>query len=126
MTEVPMARILLADDDAATRDFVKRSLSAEGHEVIVTPDGLEALERLVASSGSIDLLISDVQMPSLDGISLAEKAIQASPALKVVLMSGFAGELGRAEHLKPQLAQVISKPFTLEQIRAVVRKALAR
>ena len=119
-----MARILLADDDAATRELVQRALAMDGHDVVVTQDGAEALERLEAGGGRIDLLISDVQMPGVDGIDLVEKGLVASPGLRIILMSGFSGELTRAEHLKPKISRVISKPFTLEQMRAVVKGVL--
>lgn len=118
-----MARILLAEDDAATRDLVQRALSTDGHEMIVTQDGAEALEKLQGAQG-VDLLISDVQMPGIDGIELVEKALSARPKLSVILMSGFSDELGRAEHLKGRIARVISKPFTLEQIRTAVKFVL--
>ena len=120
-----MARILLAEDDAATRDLVQRALGLEGHEMIVTQDGLEALEKLQAAPARIDLLITDVQMPGLDGVALAEKALGINPKLRIVLMSGFADELDRADHLKPRISRVITKPFTLEQIRSAAKAALA-
>jgi two-component system cell cycle response regulator CpdR len=120
-----MARILLAEDDAATRDMAQRALALDGHEVTVTQDGAEALEKLQAAPGRIDLLITDVQMPGLDGVALVEKALAAAPKLRVVLMSGFADELGRAAHLKSKISRIIAKPFTLEQIRAAARAALA-
>jgi two-component system, cell cycle response regulator CpdR len=120
-----MARILLAEDTAATRDLVQRALGADGHEVIVTQDGAEALERLQADPGAIELLISDVQMPGLDGVALVEQGLAVAPRLRVILMSGFADELGRADHLKPRISRIITKPFTLEQIRAAVKAALA-
>ena len=119
-----MARILLAEDDAATRDLVQRALGLDGHEVVVTQDGMEALEKLQAAPARVDLLITDVQMPVLDGIALAEKALGVNPKLRIVLMSGFADELGRAGHLKAKIARVITKPFTLEQICSAVRAAL--
>jgi DNA-binding response OmpR family regulator len=119
-----MARILLAEDDAATRDLVQRALGLDGHDVVVTQDGQEALEKVQDAPGRIDLLITDVQMPGLDGIALIEKVLAANPRLRVVMMSGFADEIGRAAHLKPRIAQIITKPFTLEQIRAAVRAAL--
>ncbi|HEY5827206.1 MAG TPA: response regulator [Hyphomicrobiaceae bacterium] len=118
-----MARILLAEDDAATRDMVQRALTADGHQVVVTQDGAEALEKL-RGGGSFDLLISDVQMPGVDGIELIEKAVAAAPKMRVILMSGFAGELDRAKHLRSKIAREISKPFTLEQVRTVVRSVL--
>jgi two-component system cell cycle response regulator CpdR len=119
-----MARILLADDDAAARDLVQRALASDGHNVVATHDGAEALEQLQAN-GPFDLLISDVQMPGVDGIELIEKAVAAAPKMRVILMSGFAGELDRAKHLRSKIAREISKPFTLEQVRAVVKAALA-
>jgi CheY-like chemotaxis protein len=117
-----MARILLADDDAATRDLVQRALSLDGHDVAVTQDGAEALEQLQAAR--FDVLITDVQMPGLDGVALVEKGLACQPQLRVVLMSGFADEIDRAAPLKPRIARIISKPFTLEQIRSAVKSAL--
>jgi CheY-like chemotaxis protein len=118
-----MARILLADDDAAARDLVQRALASDGHNVVATHDGAEALEQL-QGSGPFDLLISDVQMPGVDGIELIENAVAAAPKMRVILMSGFAGELDRAKHLRSKIAREITKPFTLEQVRTVVRSVL--
>lgn len=118
-----MARILLADDEAATRDLVRRALSADGHEVVATEDGQEALDRLTGGE-RFDLLVSDVQMPGLDGLSLVEKALAAQPDLAVVLMSGHVSQLERAQSMQSRLKATVTKPFTLEQIRAVVRAAL--
>jgi CheY-like chemotaxis protein len=120
-----MARILLADDDASTRDLVQRALGLDGHEVVVTQDGVDALEQLLSDPARIDLLITDVHMPGLDGISLLEKGLAAAPKLRIVLMSGFVGELGRAERWRSKISAIISKPFTLEQIRSAVKAALA-
>ena len=119
-----MARILLADDDATARDLVHRALKSDGHHVSVTQDGAEALEQLNGGAARFDLLISDVQMPGVDGIELIEKALALSPGLRVILMSGFTGELDRAKHLKGKIAREITKPFTLEQVRGVVRAVL--
>jgi CheY-like chemotaxis protein len=126
-----MARILLADDDEATRDLVKRALESDGHSVSITQDGNEALDTLTSagtgtSAGAgFDVLVSDVHMPGLDGVALAQRAIAAAPQLKLLLMSGFAEELERAQALKSANLGVIIKPFTLDQIRAAVRKLLA-
>jgi CheY-like chemotaxis protein len=120
-----MARILLADDDGATRDLVTRALSTDGHSVDATQDGTEALEKLQGSPGAYELLITDVQMPGLDGIALAEQGLAAFPGLRVLLMSGFSDELGRAGKLRSRIASVLTKPFTLEQIKAAVKAALA-
>lgn len=120
-----MARILLADDEPGTRDLLRRTLEADGHAVVTADDGQEALDRLLAEPGRFDLLISDVQMPLLDGISLAEKALAASPSLRVVLMSAHSSGLQRAASLQPRLRATVSKPFTLDAMRSTVAAALA-
>jgi DNA-binding NtrC family response regulator len=120
-----MATILLADDDAAVRDLVRRALSSEGHTVHVTQDGMEALDHLNAHASTIDVLVTDVDMPQLDGISLAEQAAALNTRLAIVLMSGFADQLERAGRLRVRRLLSVSKPFTLEQIKQVVRTVLA-
>jgi len=120
-----MAKILLADDDKATRDLVKRALESDGHAVEITQDGAEALDALSASPDAFDVLVSDVHMPGLDGIELARRAIAAAPSLKLLLMSGFAEELDRAKALASPNLSVIMKPFTLEQVRTAVRTLFA-
>ena len=120
-----MARILLAEDDAATRDMVQRALGSRGSRGDRDAGRVEALERLQAEPTRFDVLVSDVQMPGLDGIGLVEKSLGVNPKLRIVLMSGFAGELDRAAHLKTKISRVITKPFTLEQIRSAVKAALA-
>ena len=119
-----MANILLADDDAANLDLVRRALSADGHTVTTAADGAEALEVLEAAGGAIEVLVADIDMPALDGIALARAARQSQPQLKVVLMSGFAGQLDRARALDGAPIRTVSKPFSLEQIRAEVRAAI--
>jgi CheY-like chemotaxis protein len=116
-----MAKILLADDDATVRDLVNRALTGDGHSVTVTQDGAEALEFFEANAGAIDIIVTDVDMPALDGVSFVAQAIAKDPAVAVVLMSGFSDQLDRAAGLKVRRLISISKPFTLEQIRQAVR-----
>ena len=120
-----MARILLADDDSSTRDLVRRALETDGHSVVVTQDGNEALERLKQDGAAFDVLVTDVEMPMLDGIALAERAFPLLPGMRVLLMSGFTEQLDRAKELKGSHVGVLSKPFTLDQVRDKVRKLLA-
>ncbi len=119
-----MAVILLADDDAAVRDMVRRALTGDGHRVHVTQDGAEALECLGANLPAVDVLLTDVDMPQLDGITLAEKALLLKPAIAVILMSGYADQLDRAARLRARKLLSVSKPFTLDQIKTVVRSVL--
>lgn len=120
-----MATILLADDDASVRDLVQRALSGAGHKVHITQDGVEALDFLTANATAIEVLLTDVDMPQLDGISLAEKALLLKPAIAVVLMSGYSDQLERAARLRARRLLQVAKPFTLEQIKQVVNAVLA-
>lgn len=118
-----MARILLADDDSTLRDLVRRALEADGHSVDVAQDGLEALDQLTAQKAEV--LVSDVNMPGLDGVSLSVRAVADNPGLRVLLMSGFPEELDRAKTIKAARIGTLSKPFTLDQIRASLKALMA-
>lgn len=120
-----MARILLVDDDTTTLNMVGRALVSDGHQVIVCHEGQDALDRVSAAPAAFDLLVSDLQMPGLDGVALAARAVAAAPRLRIVLMSGFSGGIDRAHAIEGAAVRFLSKPFTLEQMRAQVRAALA-
>lgn len=120
-----MPAILLADDDVATLDLVRRALESDGHKVVTTQDGTEALEAITGAAPP-DLLISDINMPGLDGITLAEKAVAAHPKLRILLMSGFSAELDRAKSIKASRLDILTKPFTLDQMRASVKALLSQ
>jgi two-component system, cell cycle response regulator CpdR len=120
-----MARILVADDDRAVAEFVRRALTHHGHDVTVVEDGLAALHALQTSS-SFDLLLTDIVMPGMDGIALALKVARDHPSLRVLLMSGYAAERQRAHNLDVLIQRVISKPFTLQDLVRVVDEVLAK
>ena len=77
-----MARILLAEDDVAVCDFVRRALEMDGHDVVPVHDGGEALERLMSPLEEFDMLLSDIRMPVVDGVApgVADRARQAGTA----------------------------------------------
>lgn len=120
-----MARILLSDDEAATRDLVCRALEMDGHTVEITEEGSEALAK-VKGGNSYDLLITDVEMPVMDGIALAKQALAVAPALHIILISGHDEHLQRSADLPGANVSTLIKPFTLEQIRAQVSEVLAK
>lgn len=117
-----MAKILLADDEDTVRTFVQRALEADGHEVRGVGDGGQALDALTEKP--FDLLLSDIVMPVMDGISLALTVASSYPDLRVLLMTGYPGEQTRAHNLDLLIDSVISKPFTLAEIQERVRDAL--
>ncbi len=118
-----MARILLADDDAATLDLVRRALELDGHTVTTADDGTDAAAK-IAGGGAFDVIVTDIQMPGMDGISLAKSVLAANPRLKVVLISAHAEVLDQARNLDPVAVRLLAKPFTIEQVRGIVRAAL--
>ena len=120
-----MARILLADDDVAARDLVRRALELDGHSVHLSSDGAEAIAAFEAATASpFDLIITDVEMPGTDGIALAKHALAASSKIKVLMISGFTDALERGRWLGPARLGVLAKPFTLEQIRRSIKTVL--
>jgi CheY-like chemotaxis protein len=120
-----MARILIAEDEESLRLLVARALATAGHEVVSVCDGAEALDTLSREAGRFDLLLTDIKMPLMDGIALALAASRDHPELTILLMTGYADQRERAHGLEALIHDVISKPFSLDQIRAAVKGALA-
>jgi CheY-like chemotaxis protein len=120
-----VARILVADDDRAVAEFVRRALAHHNHDVTVVEDGVAALHAL-GTQDPFDLLLTDIVMPQMDGIALALKVARDYPDLRVLLMSGYAAERQRAHNLDVLIQRVISKPFTLQELVRVVEEVLAK
>jgi two-component system cell cycle response regulator CpdR len=121
-----VARILIAEDEEPLRGLVARALAEVGHEVVTTADGAEALDKLQSEAGRFDLLLADIKMPVMDGLALALAAARDFPALPILLMTGFAGQRERASGLEALISDVISKPFSVAEIKLAVAAALAK
>ena len=119
-----MARILLSDDDDAVRSFVKRALELDGHDVVAAVDGADAFDKLTDEKGAFDLLLTDIRMPMMDGIALALATARDFPRLTILLMTGYADQRERASDLEALIHDVVTKPFSLDQIRGAVAEAL--
>jgi DNA-binding NtrC family response regulator len=117
-----MAKLLIVDDEAPVREFLVRGLAAAGHETSAVADGMAALAAL--EDDAYDLLLSDIVMPELDGVSLALKVSKEWPGLPIILMTGFADQQARARNLSALVRHVIAKPFTLDEITRVIADAL--
>ncbi len=108
-----MIRILLAEDDQSMRTYLARALENAGYEVVAVDCGTAALPYL--EEYQFDLLLSDIVMPELDGIELAQRCAEISPHTKVMFITGFAAVTLRANREAPQ-AKVLSKPFHLRDL----------
>jgi two-component system, cell cycle response regulator CpdR len=120
-----LARILIAEDEDALRGLIVRALAEEGHEVVAAADGAAALGKLTRDRGRFELLLTDIRMPVMDGIALALAAARDHPDLMILLMTGFADQRERAHGLDALIHDVITKPFSIAEIKLAVREALA-
>src|ERR1700712_5687441 len=120
-----MPRVLIVDDEESMRMLVARAIAMDGHQTETAQDGAEALEILTREQGRFDLLLTDIQMPVMDGIALALATARDFPKLTILLMTGFADQRERAHGLNAIAHDVISKPFSVADIRTAVADALA-
>ena len=112
-----MIRILLAEDDDSMRVYLTRALERVGYAVTAVDRGTAALPLLERES--FDLLLTDIVMPEMDGIELAQRAGTIAPGMRVMFITGFAAVALRTGAVQPQ-ARVLSKPFHLRDLVAEV------
>ena len=112
-----MPRILLAEDDASMREYLQRALQRVGYDVEAVGCGTEAMPLL--ESEQFDLLLTDIVMPEMDGIELAQKAAAIDPAIRVMFITGFAAVALQSGRAAPE-AKMLSKPFHLKDLVAEV------
>jgi len=119
-------RILLVEDEESVRAFSARALRATGYEVFEADGGDEALEVLEDLDFEVDLIISDVVMPEMDGPTLLKHVRERSPDLKVIFVSGYAEESVRRDIEDDQSVDFLPKPYSLDQINTKVKDVLGR
>jgi two-component system cell cycle response regulator CpdR len=112
-----MARILLAEDDTSMREYLQRALQRVGYDVDAVGCGTEAIPLLEA--GRYELLLTDIVMPEMDGIELAQKASAMDPDIRVMFITGFAAVALQSGRAAPE-AKMLSKPFHLKDLVAEV------
>ena len=118
-----MIRILLAEDETAMRSYLARALENAGYEVVAVACGTEALPYLAEQH--FDLLLSDIVMPEMDGIELAQRCAELSPDTKVIFITGFAAVTLKATRETPH-ARVLSKPFHLKDLVLEVQRVFGQ
>src|SRR3979490_2617100 len=107
------------------RSLVARAVAMDGHDIVNAEDGAEALEILNSEQGAFDLLLTDIKMPVMDGIALALAAARDFSQVTILLMTGFADQRERASGLNAIIHDVVTKPFSVADIRTAVADALA-
>jgi two-component system, cell cycle sensor histidine kinase and response regulator CckA len=118
--------ILLVEDEEGLRALNARGLASRGYTVLQAGNGVEAMDVLEKSEGKIDLVVSDVVMPEMDGPTLLRELRNLNPALKVIFVSGYAEDAFQ-KHLPAdgQQFDFLAKPFTLKQLVAKVKETMA-
>jgi two-component system cell cycle sensor histidine kinase/response regulator CckA len=117
--------ILLVEDEEAVRSFAARALRMRGYHVLEAGGGEEALEIVKDPTVDIDLVITDVVMPNMDGPALVRHVKQLKPDLSVIFMSGYAEEAFRKSDQSSEDIHFLPKPFGLKQLAAKVKEVLA-
>ena len=117
-------KVLVVDDDAVACDLLNEVLSKEGYEVDVARGGLEAVKK--GKEAVFDVVLADVRMPDLDGLGVLRATKGASPETIVIVMTAFGSIETAIEAIKEGAYDYVSKPFKLDEIKIVIKRALER
>ncbi len=117
--------ILLVEDEDGLRSLNARGLRSRGYSVIEASNGVEALEALEEKNGAVDLVVSDVVMPEMDGPTLLKTMRERNPDLKIIFVSGYAEDAFEKSLPENQQFAFLPKPFTLSQLVAAVKETMA-
>lgn len=115
-------RVLVADDEEAIRDLLAKTLALAEYDVQTVPDGQAAVDRLRAEP--FQLLITDLRMPVLDGMSLIREARRFYPSLPVIIITGYSSETSAIEAVNLGVSGYLTKPFRVAKVLAVAAQAL--
>jgi two-component system cell cycle sensor histidine kinase/response regulator CckA len=117
--------ILLVEDEEGLRSLNARGLRSRGYNVIEASNGIEAMEALEQENGAVDLVVSDVVMPEMDGPTLLKTMRSRNPDLKIIFVSGYAEDAFEKSLPENQQFAFLPKPFTLSQLVAAVKETMA-
>jgi CheY-like chemotaxis protein len=125
-TRPPRPTVLLVEDEDQLREIIRRLLESEGFDVIEAENGDRALQLLNDPAGhQVELVLTDLRMPVMDGRQLAAALARLRPSLPIVFMSGFTAQLVEMRLVSPHLA-FLGKPFKNNDLLATIRKELER
>lgn len=118
--------VLLVEDDDVARNFAARAHARHGYEVLEAGTGAEALEVMQRERHRVNIVVTDVVMPEIDGPALLKELRKTNPTLKIMLVSGYAEDAFRKRLGRNEECSFLAKPFTLSQLAAKVKEHLAR
>ncbi len=118
--------ILLVEDEEGLRGLNARGLTSRGYTVLEAGNGVEAIEVIESRGGNVDLVVSDVVMPEMDGPTLAKELRTRNPNLKIIFVSGYAEEAFDKNLPDGITFDFLAKPFTLKQLVAAVKETMSR
>ena len=119
-----MSTVLLVEDEDAVRSFAARALKNKGYDVIEAQSGEDALEIIAEKGASLDLLVTDVVMPRVDGPTLVRQVRETLPELKVIFISGYTEDAFRKKLGEEEGIHFLPKPFSLKQLAAKVKEVI--
>ena len=117
---------MMVEDEEGLRALNARGLISRGYRVIEASNGVEAIEQFEQHGGDVDLVVSDVVMPEMDGPTLFKELRQRNPELKIIFVSGYAEDAFQKSLPDPDSFNFLPKPFTLKQLVAVVKETMAQ
>jgi two-component system cell cycle sensor histidine kinase/response regulator CckA len=120
------ATVLLVEDDDNVRHALRRTLTRQGYTVLQASDGEHGLAVAAGHDGPIDVLVTDLMMPGMNGRVFADKLLQARPSVRVVFMSGYADDTVKREGLVDATHTFLQKPFTGAQLTKTIRDVTSR
>jgi two-component system, cell cycle sensor histidine kinase and response regulator CckA len=120
------ATVLIVEDEEMVRSVAVRSLTRLGYTVLEAGNGFEALDVVAANPGAVDIVISDVVMPEMDGPAFLKEVRKTNPHLKIIFVSGHTNEAFKASLDENETFAFVAKPFSLPQLAAKVKEELAR
>jgi DNA-binding NtrC family response regulator len=118
--------ILLVDDEKSLRKLANRVLSAAGYRVLEASDGAVALRVAAEEVGELDLVLTDVEMPTLGGRGMVDELLELSPGTRVLFMSGYTDNEILRRGIRTSETNFLQKPFTAESLLAAVRATLTK
>ena len=117
-----MAKILIVDDEPGILEFLRNMFQADGYEAVIALNGEAAIEAV--KNGTVDLVITDLRMPEMDGMELLRELKKLKPSMPVIMLTAYASDETALEAKKLGVFTYISKPFNVTGLLGIVKRAL--